>query len=536
VFLVNWWLEHRLMTGNVSYVIANSARYQAYAIRRYGVPSTRTCVIYNGYDPDQFPSPHSATLRTALRQKLGLTDDAVAFLFVSQDFTRKGLDLVIQAMPAVLRMHPRSWLIVVGKGRPARFLRLAQRLGIDRRVIFTGSSPDIESYYAMADALVLPTRFDPFANVCLEAMACGLPVVTSRINGASELIREGENGYVVEDPTDTEQLSARMCRLLDASHRNTLGHHSSRTAREFSLDRHIRNIEGYFERIRAEQQPAHALRAGLRQLDAELTVNTVFLPLLRQHGLDRFETLMGYGEGIPVKDRKGKQIFQLRLEWEGTPLVFYLKRHRVPLNWSQRAACAMRRRPVTEGRREWENILAFHDNLIPTAVPIAVGERILRGGVEESFVLMKGLEEYESLDRTAPKRFVAPLTRSLIQEKRMLIRSIAELTNRMHWAGFYHRDYYWAHLMLHKQPSETPDLHLIDLQRVIVRPWWPYRWKVKDLAALHYSFRGLGLTRTDKMRFLGAYNGAESHNRSLMQAIQRKTDRIARHDRRRIVS
>jgi len=156
------------------------------------------------------------------------------------------------------------------------------------------------------------------------------------------------------------------------------------------------------------------------------------------------------------------------------------------------------------------------------------------GGIEESFVLTLGLHDYESLERLAPKRFVPPLTPPVVLEKRRLIRAVGELTGRMHWRRFCHRDYYWAHVMLRKEPvAEAPDLRLIDLQRVIARPWWFHRWRVKDLASLHYSVRHLPLTRADHLRFLHAYNAALVRDRRLMAAVVEKSERIARHDRRR---
>lgn len=422
--------------------------------------------------------------------------------------------------------------MVVGKGKPGAYVRLAKRLGIDRRVVFAGASDTIEQVYAVADLLALPTRFDPFANVCLEAMACGLPVVTTSVNGAAELIRDGESGYVVADPEDGVGIAGHICRLLDSTHRAAMGRRAMQTVSTFTIDRHLKEIERLFSTVLAREAPARTLRAGLRRLDAEMMVNDEYLALLERHGLHRFETLMGYNEGMPVKDRGGKRIFQVRLEDNGRPTVLFLKRHRLPLSLWQRALRWSGGSPLTEGRREWEHILAFHDSRLPTMVPVAKGERICHGGIQESFVVTRGLQEYESLERVAPKRYAPPLTADMIAEKRRLISAVGELTARMHWSGFYHRDYYWAHVMLRRDPvSPAPDLRLIDLQRVIRFPWLRHRWQVKDLAALHYSFRELGLTRTDKLRFLRAYQTPAARDRRFMNAILRKTNKIARHDR-----
>jgi UDP-glucose:(heptosyl)LPS alpha-1,3-glucosyltransferase len=529
VFLINCWLERRLLSGRVTHLIANSTGYKEQTERVYGVPPDRISVIYNGYDPAQFQPDQAGQRRRAFRRQHQFPDDAAVFLFVAQDFKRKGLDYAIDALPAVLKRNPRAWLLVVGKGRPHRFLSLARRLGVDRRILFLGATEAVEECYAGADALVLPTRYDPFANVCLEAMACALPVVTSRINGASELIRNGENGYVVEDPAEMGVLADRLCRLLDPVHRQALGRAAAQTAARHTVTHHLDEMERLFDRIRSDDRPARELRASLVRLSPEMIVHGEFRELLERHQLQSFETLMGYDEGTMLKDRQGKRIFQLRLEWKGEPMVFYLKRHRLPLSWGQRLRCALGRPVVTEGGREWDNILAFHDRQLPTVVPVAMGERV-RGGVQESFVLTRGLDEYESLERVAPKRFSPPLTQEAVREKRALIRAIAELTGSMHWRGYYHRDYYWAHIMLRKE-GPWSDLRLIDLQRVISRPWFRRRWEVKDLASLNYSVRSLGLTRGDTLRFLHGYRLGASRDSALLRAVAAKTRYIAAHAR-----
>ncbi|MEW6324599.1 MAG: glycosyltransferase [Nitrospirota bacterium] len=533
VLLVNWWLERRLLNGGATHVVANSRRYADQAIRHYGIPADRVSVIYNGVDPERFNARRMAQLRPAARRRHGIPDDGVAWLFVAHNFKLKGLELLIRVLPAVLRKNPKNWLVIVGKDRPSRFRRLAARLGIDRRVVFAGASDAIEEYYALADAVALPTRYDPFANVCLEAMACGLPVVTSRINGASELITDGVNGYVIDDPGEAAALADRMCRLLDPAHRAAMGRRAAEAAASRTVEHHLDQVEQLFRAVQSADAPARALRASLRRPGPDAVVNGDYEALLEQHRLHRFEMLMGYDEGTPLKNRKGKQIFQIRLDWNGAPVIFYLKRHRLTLSWPQRAARLIGRPVLTEGRREWENILSFHDRRLPTVTPVAMGERLLPGGIQESVLLTRGLDEYESLERLAPKRFVPPLTRELLAEKRRLIRAAAELTGRMHWFGFYHRDYYLGHLLL-RRGSPQPDLRIIDLQRILRYPWLGYRWRVKDIASLHYHALhidggALHLTRTDQLRFLAHYRPSWLRNRQFMRAVRNKTARIARH-------
>ncbi|HYL80565.1 MAG TPA: glycosyltransferase family 4 protein, partial [Candidatus Acidoferrum sp.] len=101
------------------------------------------------------------------------------------------------------------------------------------RVTFVGPVPDPESYYAAADAMALPTFFDPFANVTLEAMASGLPVVTSRSNGASEILRPGVDGLVIDRADDVHALAEALASLQDPARRAALGEHARETALKY---------------------------------------------------------------------------------------------------------------------------------------------------------------------------------------------------------------------------------------------------------------------------------------------------------------
>jgi UDP-glucose:(heptosyl)LPS alpha-1,3-glucosyltransferase len=133
--------------------------------------------------------------------------DQVRLLFVGSGFERKGLLFCICALAKL----PASYkLTVIGRGDIRRFARLTADMGLGDRVRFAGHDLDMPAEYARADLLVHPAIYEPFANVCLEALASGVPVVTSRINGASEIIRPGENGAIVEHADDIDGLIAAI--------------------------------------------------------------------------------------------------------------------------------------------------------------------------------------------------------------------------------------------------------------------------------------------------------------------------------------
>jgi UDP-glucose:(heptosyl)LPS alpha-1,3-glucosyltransferase len=183
--------------------------------RHFAVPDDKLHVIYNAVDPLEF-SPGVRAGRAATRSELGLAADDVAFLLVGSGYARKG---VATAIRALARLPRAARLVVVGKDKSmARYHRLAQRAGVAERVLFAGPQQDPRRFLGAADAFVLPTLYDPLSNAVLEALACGLPVVTSTRCGAGELVVEHAAGWTCE-ATDDAAFAERMRALLDPGER-----------------------------------------------------------------------------------------------------------------------------------------------------------------------------------------------------------------------------------------------------------------------------------------------------------------------------
>jgi UDP-glucose:(heptosyl)LPS alpha-1,3-glucosyltransferase len=181
----------------------------------FRVPDDRLHVIYNAVDPEEF-SPAVRKDRAATRAHLDLADHHVAFLLVGSGYARKGVPAAIQALA---QLPEAARLVVVGRDKdPARYKTLAQRAGVRSRVVFAGPQQDPRSFLGASDAFVLPTLYDPLSNAVLEALACGLPDVTSRRCGAGELGVAHGAGFIC-DASDDAALAGHMGRLLDADER-----------------------------------------------------------------------------------------------------------------------------------------------------------------------------------------------------------------------------------------------------------------------------------------------------------------------------
>jgi UDP-glucose:(heptosyl)LPS alpha-1,3-glucosyltransferase len=225
-------------------VICNSKMVQADVARHFRVAQDKLHVIYNGVDLEHFHPRHRAALRAPERIRLGCRDEDVVFAFVGSGFERKGLGCAIDALARA--GNARMRLVVAGRDREAaRFAAQARALGVAERVTLLGGVEDVRPLYAAADCFILPTLYDPFPNAALEALAMGVPVILSRRNGAAELARPGENGWLceVQDPAGL----AAVFGVAAASAREEKMRAAARASAEgFGIDDMARKLTGLY--------------------------------------------------------------------------------------------------------------------------------------------------------------------------------------------------------------------------------------------------------------------------------------------------
>ena len=265
-----------------------------------------------------------------------------------------------------------------------------------------------------------------------------------------------------------------------------------------------------------------------------LFIDDRYRDLLNRAGLDTFADFMAFSGGDVVKRLPNKTIMRMELASATGPRRYFLKRHTGPVRWGERLRALCSGFSPAWGRKEWEVIRVFQQSGIPTMTPVAAGERRFGRGYE-SFVMTEELTGFRSLESLVPSRYAPPLDSAAIAEKRAMVRRVAELTRRMHEAGFNHRDWYLCHIFVRLDADGAWDLRVLDLQRVDRRRWLRRRWIIKDLAALNYSAPPGVMTTGDRARFVKAYlndGRALREHGTLIRAIVRKTARIRRHDAR----
>jgi len=197
-------------------VVANSDMVRRHLLKHYPHLEGRLRLVYNGTDCRRFNPSLRERYRQDVRRDLKIPPDALVAVFVSFDWRRKGLTSAVRALSLLRRRaSPREvYLIIVGKGKRLRVELLARGLGVADRLRFVGVAPP-DRFYGAGDVSVLPTYFDPCANATIEGLACGLPAITTVHNGAHELLTQGVDGFVLEDPADAETLADHLEYFMD---------------------------------------------------------------------------------------------------------------------------------------------------------------------------------------------------------------------------------------------------------------------------------------------------------------------------------
>jgi UDP-glucose:(heptosyl)LPS alpha-1,3-glucosyltransferase len=236
-------------------VVVNSQMVRHHFQHYYGISRNDLRVIPSSIDPARFAAPDRPRLRMEWRQTWGIDAEETVALFVAMNYRLKGLGPLLHAVGR-LADRERFRLVVVGNPRTGSYERLAKGLGIADRVCFLGPRRDVQHCYFAADFLVHPTFYDPCSLVVLEALACGLPVITTRYNGASELLSAPQAGFVVDDPHDHKHLAWCIDQLRNPARRAACAHAARRTANQWTFEQHYRQLLRVFAEAAARKRAA----------------------------------------------------------------------------------------------------------------------------------------------------------------------------------------------------------------------------------------------------------------------------------------
>ncbi len=233
-------------------LVANSQMVREDIARVYPDAAPRTVVVRNGVDDARFGLEGREADRARLRAGAGLAGRDTLLLFVGSGFRRKGLP---ETFAALARL-PRARLWVLGRDAPDPWRREAGRRGVADRVVFAGARADLAACYHAADAVVLPSWFDSFANVGLESMRCGTPLVASRYAGVHELVQPGRNGETVASPADAGKLAAAVEAAVARGREASAPAEVSASVAAWTMERNARETLAVIEDAARRSAPA----------------------------------------------------------------------------------------------------------------------------------------------------------------------------------------------------------------------------------------------------------------------------------------
>ena len=498
--------------------------YQQY----YGTSEGRFHLLPPTLDSDRRPVANRNLVRTQLRRELGVASSDTLLLFIGSGFKTKGLNralISLSHLPPTLQKN--THLVVIGQDQAGPYRRLAQKLKIAGKVRFLGGRTDIPELLAAGDLLVHPAYMENTGTILLEAIASGLPVIATDVCGYADHIIKANAGQVLPAPFDQAQLDEQLTAALISNRKTSWSTNGIRYGANPELYHMPANAVDAIEALvndRRELNPT----AGA-SLENEPTDPWVYLrPDLAKLG-DFPEIMQLEGEGF--REAPGRKT----VRFSSHNQRYFLKTH-TGVGWQEIIKNLVYfRLPVLGAMNEWHGAHHLQRLGIDTLSIAGYGSASGNPAKRQSFIITDEITHAQSLEEfCGPWQQHPPYRAGDVRFKRWLIRRLAETARRLHKSGANHRDFYLCHFLL--QPGyengqltgSASQLFVIDLHRMQLRRQTPKRWKIKDVAGLHYSSMDLGLTQRDRLRFMKIYTQADLRH-TLAQDAQfwRRVDRRA---------
>ena len=243
------WLDRKQYTGKgVSRIIAISDMIKNDIIKYHNIEPERIDVVYNGVDLNRFNLNNKNKYRKAMREKLSLGEELV-ILYISNNFRLKGLLTLIKSLGELKKSGKDFKALIIGRGNEAPYCKLAKKLGCLDNLIFLGHVSEIEKYYAASDLYVHPTFYDSCSLVTTESLASGLPVITTVFDGASGIMEDGKDGFVMRDPKDYKALAEKISLFFDDEFRQKASIAAREKAEKYPAEKNCEEIIEIYKEV-----------------------------------------------------------------------------------------------------------------------------------------------------------------------------------------------------------------------------------------------------------------------------------------------
>jgi UDP-glucose:(heptosyl)LPS alpha-1,3-glucosyltransferase len=197
-----------LAPGGCARLLALTEDVKGDVVERFGALEGDVGVLAPGFDPETFSPDRRERLRSEARTRFGYEEQDRVLLFVGNELERKGFDVLLDAVDRLDDATVK--LLGAGRVAPRAYRSQIERLGLTDRLQWVGSSSEVALLHAASDAFVLPTRYEPWGLVIVEALGSGLPVVTTRVAGAALAVQDGKTGRLLRDPDDPAALAEAL--------------------------------------------------------------------------------------------------------------------------------------------------------------------------------------------------------------------------------------------------------------------------------------------------------------------------------------
>jgi UDP-glucose:(heptosyl)LPS alpha-1,3-glucosyltransferase len=249
-------IEQSLM-AHAPWLLCSSSMMREFARSHMTLPEDHLVSMFYGIDLSYFDPAHGRASRGAIREEWQVSQEQCLALLVANNWKLKGVHEAIEALAQVANRR-QLVLMVVGREDPAPFLKKAQRLGVEEQVRFVGRVPDLRTLYGAADIMLLPTRRDTCSLVVLEALAMGLPVITTLQNGACDAIESGRQGILL-DRGDPAALARALTTMLDREQRKAMAREALAVRSTLSHEHHIDKIEAVYRTVLERRQALESI-------------------------------------------------------------------------------------------------------------------------------------------------------------------------------------------------------------------------------------------------------------------------------------
>jgi UDP-glucose:(heptosyl)LPS alpha-1,3-glucosyltransferase len=237
---------------NTKFIISVSNYIAKEINTEFNFPLNRIAVFHNPVDLKFFNTKNRDAIKAVTDKKYNIPENYVKFLFVANNFKLKGLPLIIRT----LNYFENFKLFIIGGDNLQKTVEnIPQK--IKDKIVHVGEKKgeDLVNFFKSCDVLLHPTVFDPFANVCLEAMACGLPVVTTKINGASEILENFKDGIVIEHSEDKKNFKIAVEKLIfNRNFLKQLSENALKTVKNYSIERYAEKLTDFYIAVLKEKK------------------------------------------------------------------------------------------------------------------------------------------------------------------------------------------------------------------------------------------------------------------------------------------